>query len=360
MSGTPATMRCWSVRRPGRVGSHPLELGSRPVPTQASDEVLVRVEVCGLCRTDLHLAEGDLPPRRPGVVPGHQVVGDVVGVGSAVSRFAVGDRVGIAWLRRTCGECEWCRRGRENLCRRPEFTGWDADGGFAEYAVVPAAFAYPLPSDRPAAELAPLLCAGIIGYRALRRADVPAGGRLGLYGFGSSAHITAQVAAANGAEVLVMTRGDAARQLARQLGATWVGGPFDAPPLPLDSAIVFAPAGELVPHALAALDRGGTVALAGIHMSEVPPLDYGHHLFQEKNLRSVTANTRADGEELLRIATRLPVRVHSVVYAFDEVDRALADLAADRVAGSVVISLDAPHTADATATRDVDSWPGKR
>jgi alcohol dehydrogenase, propanol-preferring len=339
------TMRAWSVHRPGPAASGSLAHGTRPVPVPAADEVLVRVDACGLCRTDLHLAEGDLPPRAKDVVPGHQAVGRVVDAGPAASRFKPGDRVGIAWLRRTCGSCRWCRRGAENLCPESEYTGWHADGGFAEYAVVPAAYAYRLPDALDDVAVAPLLCAGIIGYRALRRAELPEGGRLGLLGFGSSAHITAQVALARGAEVYVMTRGEAARDLALDLGATWVGGPRDRPPVPLDSAIVFAPAGDLVPVALQALDRGGTLALAGIYMSEIPVLDYERDLFLERTVRSVTANTRADGEELLALASRLPLRLRTSTYPFEEVDRALVDLAAGRVTGSAVVT-DFPQASD--------------
>jgi propanol-preferring alcohol dehydrogenase len=272
-------------------------------------------------------------------VPGHEVVGEVVGTGSSAERFRPGDRVGIAWLRRTCGACDACRTGRENLCRSALFTGWDADGGFAEYAVVPEAYAYALPDGLDDVQAAPLLCSGIIGYRALRRAALPPGGRLGIYGFGASAHLTAQIALAEGAEVHVLTRGEAARRLALSLGAASAGGPYDAPPVPLDSAVVFAPAGELVPPALAALDRGGTVALAGIHVTQVPPLDYQAHLFHEKRLTSVTANTRADGEELLRLAAALSVRADVVAYPFAEADRALDDLSAGRYAGVAVLDI---------------------
>jgi len=332
------TMRAWAVTTPGPMTDRPVSLATREVPRPAPDEVLVRVDACGVCRTDLHLAEGDLPPRRPGTVPGHQVVGRVVGLGAGVTRFTEGDRVGIAWLRRTCQTCAWCRRGAENLCPRSEYTGWDADGGFAEYAVVPAAYAYRLPDEVDDERAAPLLCAGIIGYRALRRAALPPGGRLGILGFGSSAHITAQVAVAQGAEVHVMTRGEAARALALELGAAWAGGPTDPPPVPLDSAIVFAPAGELVPVALRALDRGGTLALAGIHMSPIPEIDYDRDLFLERTVTSVTANTRADGEELLALAARLPLRVHTTTYPFEEVDRALTDLATGRLTGSAVMA----------------------
>jgi propanol-preferring alcohol dehydrogenase len=339
LSTIPATMSAWAVDRPGPIGGGPLVPVTRAVPAPQRHEVLVRVAACGVCRTDLHLCEGDLAPRGTGVVPGHQVVGRVAARGEAVTGLEVGQRVGIAWLRDTCGECRWCRSGAENLCPSSLYTGWDADGGFAEYATVPAAFAYALPDDVPDQRLAPLLCAGIIGYRSLRRAELPPGGRLGIYGFGSSAHVTAQIALAQGAEVHVMTRSRDAQDLARSLGATWAGDADETPPVRLDSAIVFAPAGELVPVALAALDRGGTLALAGIHMSAVPALDYDRHLFQERTVRSVTANTRADGAELLRLAARLPLDLHVTSYAFDSVGQALADLAADRVTGSAVVML---------------------
>lgn len=335
----PASMSAWAVERPGPIDTGPLVQVTRPVPAPARGEVLVRVTACGVCRTDLHLCEGDLTPRRPGIIPGHQVVGLVVTTGEEVTGLDVGQRVGIAWLRGTCGECHWCRSGAENLCPASLYTGWDRDGGFAEYATVPASFAYPLPDDVSDLRLAPLLCAGIIGYRSLRRAELPPGGRLGIYGFGSSAHVTAQIALAQGAEVHVMTRSPAAQELARSLGAAWVGEADEIPPVPLDSAIIFAPAGELVPVALAALDRGGTLALAGIHMSDVPSLDYDRHLFQERTLRTVTANTRADGTELLRLAARLPLDIKVTPYDFDSVDRALADLASDRVTGSAVVTL---------------------
>ena len=332
-------MAAWVVDRPGPVATTPLVAVQRDVPEPAAGELLVTVEACGVCRTDLHLAEGDLEPHHRRTVPGHQVVGRVARTGPGTARFARGDRVGIAWLRGTCGECRWCRSGRENLCPGSTYTGWDADGGFAEHAVVPAAYAYALPDDVPAIALAPLLCAGIIGYRALLRAQLPPGGRLGLYGFGSSAHLTAQLALAQGAELYVASRGEADRELAHELGAVWVGGAADPPPRPLDAAIVFAPAGELVPVALRALDRGGTLALAGIHMSDVPAMSYADHLFLERDLRTVTSNTRRDGEELLRLAVRLGVRAHTTVHPLDGAGRALADLAAGRVQGSAVLEV---------------------
>jgi propanol-preferring alcohol dehydrogenase len=297
----------------------------------------VRVTACGVCRTDLHLAEGDLPPHRAGVVPGHEVVGTVDGRGSGATRFDTGTRVGVPWLRSTCGHCRWCRRGRENLCLSPAFTGWDADGGYAEHVVVDEAYAYALPPAFDDEHAAPLLCAGIIGYRALRRAELPPGGRLGIYGFGASAHLTAQVALAQGATVHVLTRSEAARRHALSLGCHSAGPADGAAPEPLDAAIMFAPAGELVPLALASLDRGGTLAMAGIHSSDIPPLVYDRHLFWERQLRSVTANTRADGEEFLALAARLSLSVTTTPYPLDAADQALADLAADRVEGAAVL-----------------------
>jgi propanol-preferring alcohol dehydrogenase len=339
MGGMNDQMQVWAVERPGPIDSGPLRKVPRTVPEPGPGEVLVKVEACGICRTDLHLCEGDLPAKRPGVVPGHQAVGTVVDR-AVEDRFATGDRVGIAWLRGTCGVCEFCRQGSENLCPRSTYSGWDADGGFAEYAVVPQDYAYALPTDRPAVELAPFLCAGIIGYRSLLRANLPPGGRLGIYGFGSSAHLTAQLATAQGAELFVMTRGEGNRALARELGAVFVGETADRPPVPLDSAIVFAPAGDVVPYALEALKPGGTVAVAGIYLSDVPALNYERHLFHERDLRSVTANTRRDGEELFRLLARLPVSAQTTVVPFDAVDRALADVAHGRASGSLVAVLD--------------------
>ncbi|MGD0742361.1 MAG: zinc-dependent alcohol dehydrogenase family protein [Acidimicrobiales bacterium] len=330
-------MRAWIVDRPGPMESGPLRLVDRPVPEPGPGEILVAVEACGVCRTDLHLAVGELPPRRPGVVPGHEVVGTVAGRGTGAARFSPGERVGIAWLRGTDGTCEFCRRGAENLCREPSFTGWDADGGYAEYATVDERFAYALPTALGGVEAAPLLCAGIIGFRALRRSALPPGGRLGIYGFGASAHLAAQVAISEGATVHVMTRSAGARRLALSLGAASAQGAADQPPEPLDAAILFAPAGELVPVAMAALGRGGTLAVAGIYLSAIPPIDYETELFYEKNLRSVTANTRADGEEFLALAAAAGIRVVATPYPLSRADQALADLAADRVEGAAVL-----------------------
>ncbi len=331
------TMRAWSVVEPGPLGAGPLRLVERPVPVPGDDELLVRVRTCGVCRTDLHVTEGDLPVHRPGVTPGHEVVGVVAGCGAAVHGFDGGERVGVAWLRRTDGSCGYCARGAENLCPASAYTGWDADGGYAEYTTVPAAFAYRLPEGLDDVSCAPLLCAGIIGHRALRRSALPPDGRLGLYGFGGSAHLCAQVAMAEGATVHVLTRGAAARRLALELGAASARGPYETPPEPLDSAILFAPAGELVPVALRALDRGGTLAVAGIHLTDVPALRYDSELFYEKQLRSVTSNTREDGREFLSLAAEHSVRATTHTYPMSRADEALRDLAAGRFDGAAVL-----------------------
>ncbi|MFG2276451.1 zinc-binding alcohol dehydrogenase family protein [Streptomyces chartreusis] len=330
-------MRAWSVLEPGPVGAGPLRLVEKPVPVPGDDELLVRVRTCGVCRTDLHVTEGDLPVHRPGVTPGHEVVGVVAGLGSAVTGFDVGERVGVAWLRRTDGTCGYCLRGSENLCPASAYTGWDADGGYAEYTTVPAAYAHRLPGALDDISLAPLLCAGIIGYRALRRAALPPGGRLGLYGFGGSAHLCAQVALAEGATVHVLTRGADARRLALDLGAASAGDAYAMPPEPLDSAILFAPAGELVPVALRALDRGGTLAVAGIHLSDIPVLRYESELFYEKQVRSVTSNTREDAREFLALAAEHSVHATTHAYPLSRADEALRDLDAGRFDGAAVL-----------------------
>lgn len=331
------TMMAWAVGHPGPIDTHPLEGVERPVPQPGPRELRIRVSACGVCRTDLHLAEGDLAPKRQLVVPGHEAVGVVDRLGASCTRFHLGERVGIPWLARTCGTCRHCASGRENLCVAPSFTGWDRDGGYAPYATADEAFAYALPEAFSDEEAAPLLCAGIIGYRALRRSQLPPRGRLGIYGFGASAHLTAQIAIAEGARVHVLTRSPRARALARELGAASARDAYDAPPEPLDAAILFAPVGSLVPVALAALDRGGTLAVAGIHLSAVPPLDYATHLFEERSLRSVTANTRQDGTEFLELAARVGLRVATAPYPLSAANEALSDLAHDRVEGAAVL-----------------------
>ncbi len=332
-------MRAWVVHQPGPMATGPVRLTERATPRPGQGELLIRVLCCGVCRTDLHLAEGDLPPKMPDITPGHEVVGEVVEAGQAAVRFRPGARVGVAWLAGTDGSCRYCRRGNENLCPRSVYTGWDLNGGYAEYLVAADAYVHQVPAGFSDAEAAPLLCAGIIGYRALRRAALPPGGRLGIWGFGGSAHLTAQIALAEGAVVHVFTRAVAARELALELGAASAQDSWDPAPEPLDSAIIFAPAGEIVPAALAALDRGGTLAIAGIHLTDIPALNYARHLFQERSVRSVTANTRGDAEEFLRLAQQLRLRVTVTPYPLGAADRALADLAADRVNGAAVLSV---------------------
>jgi propanol-preferring alcohol dehydrogenase len=334
-------MRTWEVTAPAPIGEEPLTLVTRPLPKPGRGEVRVRVSVCGVCRTDLHVAEGDLEVHRPRVVPGHEVVGRVDATGEGATRFALGDRVGIAWLRATCGRCRFCRRGDENLCVAPRFTGWDDDGGYAEHAVVDERYAYALPDAFSDEEAAPLLCAGIIGFRALRSSGLRPGGRLGIYGFGASAHLAAQVALHMGARVHVLTRSADAQRLALELGASSAQGATDPPPEPLDAGILFAPAGSLVPPALAALDRGGTLAVAGIHLTNIPTLSYARHLFQERTLRSVTANTRRDGDEFLELAATIPVQVTTVPFRFEDAPRALRAMARDELTGAAVLRVGA-------------------
>ena len=334
-------MRAWIVDPPpvppltgSDVALREVEL---PDPEPGPGEVRVRVAACGVCRTDLHLAQGDLPPHRPRTVPGHEIVGFVDEIGRGSDRFALGDRIGIAWLRSTDGRCRWCRRGQENLCPNARFTGWDADGGYADYAVVPEAYAYRLPEALEDAVAAPLLCAGIVGYRALRRAALPPGGRLGIYGFGASAHLVIQVAVHQGATVHVLTRSPEAQQLALSLGATSAGDTYADPPEKLDSAVIFAPVGEVVPVAMRALDRGGVLTIAGIHLTDVPPLNYERELFLEREIRSVTANTRADGEEFLHLAAAIGVDPHVHPRPLSAARATLQDLARDAYTGAAVL-----------------------
>lgn len=319
------------------IGTSPLRLEEIARPTPKSDEVLVKVSCCAICRTDLHVIEGDLPAHKRPIIPGHQAVGIVEQVGESCRRLRVGERVGIAWLRSTCGKCEYCTSGRENLCPFAQFSGYDADGGYAEYAVVREDFAYRIPQGFNDLEASPLLCAGIIGYRSLKRANPRPKCRLGLYGFGSSAHVVIQIARSRGYEVYVATRGESHRKLAKELGATWVGENAVEVPELVDSAIIFAPAGQLVPGAMEKLKNGGTLALAGIYMSDIPAMEYEKHLFYEKDLRSVTCNTREDGVELLREAAQVPIRPHVTSYLLEEANRALIDLKTDRISGTGVL-----------------------
>jgi len=322
------------------IETNPLELTDVPDPAPGRGQVRLKVRCCGICRTDLHVIEGELPRQTLPVIPGHQIVGivDAVGEGCLTLRERV--RAGAAWLRRTCGVCAFCTSGRENLCESQRFTGYHEDGGYAEYAVVDEAFAYPIPEPFSDVDAAPLLCAGIVGYRALKRSDLPDGGTLAIYGFGSSAHVIAQIALHRGCTVYVVTRGEGHRELARQMGATWVGQRAEDMPVETDSAIIFAPAGELVPAALKKLKKGGTLSLAGIYMTPIPAMDYEQCVFYERDIHSVTANTRADGRELLAEAARIPVRPQTTTYPLHEANRALQDLKADRVNGSGVLVVD--------------------
>lgn len=334
-------MKAWVLDKPAPVINHPLRLADLPIPTPADDELLVRVNVCGICRTDLHVVEGDLAERREHVVPGHQIVGNVVAVGSAVKNFGIGERVGVAWLGSTCGKCEYCLTGQENLCDQPSFTGWTHNGGYAEYAIASAAFTYQLPKEFTDTQAAPLLCAGIIGYRCLRLTALKSANwksaRLGLYGFGAAGHVAIQIARARGAEVYVCTRDrDRHQRLAHELGATWVGDTQDEPPVNLDAAIIFAPAGELVPVALKAMKKGGVVVLGGIHMSPIPSFEYSL-IYGERMVRSVANNTRADGREFLVEAARIPVRTHVQTFTFEQANEALAALKNDAIKGAGVL-----------------------
>jgi len=334
-------MKACVLRSPAPIDERPLEFKEIPKPTPNDDEVLVRVRACGVCRTDLHVAEGDLQQRVTEVIPGHQAVGEIVEIAGGATSVRRGDRVGIAWLRRTCGVCRFCRTRRENLCERAEFNGWTANGGFAEYMVAPADFVYELPVDFGDLQAAPLLCAGIIGYRSLRLTGIEKqnwpGARLGIYGFGAAGHVVIQVARARGADVYVCTRDRERHQaLALELGADWVGDASEMPPVKLNASIVFAPAGELVPPALQALDKAGVLVLGGIHMSAVPSIDYSL-LYHERVIRSVANNTREDGREFLEEAVRIPVKTHVQVFELEQANEALIALKHDAIKGAAVL-----------------------
>ncbi len=333
-------MRAMVLAYPAAVTTNPLALREVARPEPGPGQVRVRIRVCGVCRTDLHVVEGELAEVPPDIIPGHEVVGVVEKLGRDVNDLKEGDRVGIAWLQATCGRCEFCLSGRENLCLRATFTGYRVNGGYAEYAVVAARYAYPLPLRFTDDEAAPLLCAGIIGYRALRLSGIKPGQRLGLYGFGASAHIAIQIARAWGCSVYVCSLKEEHRTLARELGAVWVGGSMERPPDKLHGAIIFAPAGEIVPAALRALDRGGTLALAGIHMSPIPVLDYDRDIFGERIIRSVTANTRQDGVDLLREAAAIPIHTHTRTFGLADANQALQALKAGTIRGAAVLTME--------------------
>lgn len=328
-------MRAMVLRTPGTA----LALAELPAPVAGPGDVLVRVHACGVCRTDLHVVDGELPDAHSPIVPGHEIVGAVAATGADVTGFALGDRVGVPWLARTCGTCAFCRTGRENLCESAAFTGCTVNGGYAEYVVADARFCFPLPAGFSDVELAPWLCAGLIGHRALRMAGDAR--RIGIYGFGAAAHIVAQVARHEGREVHAFTRpGDSAAQaFARTLGATWVGGSDERPPAPLDAALLFAPVGALVPKALADLARGGTVVCAGIHMSDIPAFPYAI-LWHERRIVSVANLTRADGEAFIALAARIPIRTETTAYPLERANDALADLEHGALTGAAVLVVD--------------------
>jgi len=326
------------LEKPAPIDEKPLNLTELPVPEPAAGELLLRVAACGVCRTDLQICEGDIPARKLPVVPGHQIVGRVEAVGDGVDGWRVGDRAGIGWLAGSCGHCSFCRSGRENLCAEARFTGWDRDGGFEEYVTVRADFAFRLPDGFGDLQAAPLLCGGVIGYRSLKRSAVKPGGRLGLYGFGASALLTIQVALHWGCEVYVCTRSAREQERARRIGATWVGGYDELPPVPLDGAITFAPAGQVVVDALRAVDRGGTVAINAIHLDKVPEFPYDL-LWWERNLCSVANYTRADAREFLKLAAAIPVRTETDLFDLEDANEALRRLAAGEISGAAVLKI---------------------
>ncbi|NOX63224.1 MAG: zinc-dependent alcohol dehydrogenase family protein [Chloroflexi bacterium] len=329
-------MRAQVIQRQAPLSARPLTLVEQPIPEPGPGQIRLRVTACGVCHTDLHIAEGDLPLHKQPITPGHQVVGEVDKVGPGVTQFEVGDRAGAVWLYRTCGQCRYCLSGRENLCERAEFTGWDADGGYAEYMVVDARFAYHLPEGLSDVRAAPLLCGGVIGYRAFRLSEARPGEILGLYGFGNSAHITIQVARRYGCRVFVFTRSPSHQEHALSLGAAWVGRAQDNPPEPIDAAIIFAPAGDLIPEALRVLNPGGTIALAGIHMSPIPEMPY-ELLYRERAVRSVANSTRRDAMELLSMAAEMPIHTDVTVFPLDEANEVLLAMKESRFNGDAVL-----------------------
>jgi propanol-preferring alcohol dehydrogenase len=332
-------MKAMILREPDLIENNPLHLVELDRPKIKPDEILVKVKVCGICHTDLHTVEGELDlPKKP-LVPGHQVVGVVEEKGEEVNRFNKGDRVGMAWLHSACGKCKYCLRNSENLCENARFTGYHVDGGYAQFTVISQDFAYLIPDGFSEAQAAPLLCGGIIGYRALRLSEIQPQGILGLYGFGNSAHVAIQVAVYWGCEVFVFTRSKKHRKLAKELGALWVGTAKDQAPEKLDSAIIFAPAGELVLDALNTLDKGGTLALAGIYMTPIPQMDYMKYIYHERTLRSVTNATRQDGEKLLKLAPQIPIRTKIVSFPLSEANKALRLLKQSKIDGAAVLEI---------------------
>ena len=332
-------MKAMILTEPYPIEKEPLVMTDINDPIPGPEDVRVKISTCGICHTDLHVIEGELPSKKLPIVPGHEIVGVVDAIGEKVTRFREGDKVGVAWLNSTCGECDFCVRGNENLCEESRFTGYDVDGGYAQYTVVSEDFAYPIPPGFSDLEAAPLLCAGIVGFRALRLSDIEKGGRLGLYGFGASAHIVIQVAKYWGCEVFVFSRSEEHRDLARKLGADWTGTAEEEPPAKLQSAVIFAPAGKLVLDALRVLEKGGTLALAGIYMTPIPEMDYQEHLYYEKTVRSVANSTRRDAEDILSLAAEIPIRTEVQAFALEEANRSLLLLKQGKIQGAGVLRI---------------------
>jgi propanol-preferring alcohol dehydrogenase len=330
-------MKAMILKAQRHIEEKPLIMAEVEKPKPTSKEILIRILTCGICHTDLHVVEGELPPKKLPVIPGHQIVGIVEAVGSETTRFKIGDRAGVIWLNSTCGKCEFCRKGNENLCEKAKFTGYDVDGGYAEYTTVPEDFAYPIPEGFSDLQAAPLLCAGVIGYRALQLSNIEKGGRLGLYGFGASAHIVIQIARYWGYKAYVFTRSEKHRKLAKELGSVWTGGAENTPPAKMNSSIIFAPAGKLVLDALRVLEKGGTLALAGIYMTPIPEMDYDKYLYHEKIVRSVANSTRKDAEELLKLAAKIPIHTEVQEFPLDEANRALLLLKQGKIQGAGVL-----------------------
>ena len=330
-------MKAMLLKAPSPIEKKPLAMAEVEKPKPGHKEILIRILTCGICHTDLHVTEGELPPKKLPVIPGHQIVGVVEAAGKKTTRFKVGDIAGVIWLNSTCGKCEFCRKGRENLCEKAKFTGYDEDGGFAEYTTISEDFAYPIPKGFSDLQAAPLLCAGVIGYRALQLLNIEKGERLGLYGFGASAHIVIQLARYQGCKVYVFTRGEEHRKLSRDLGAVWTGGAEDTPPSKMHSSIIFAPAGKLVLDALRVLEKGGTLALAGIYMTPVPEMDYDKYLYHEKIVRSVANSTRKDAEDVLRLAAKIPIHTEVQEFPLDKANRALLLLKQGKIQGAGVL-----------------------
>jgi len=332
-------MKAMLLNKFATIDQNPLELTEVPMPEPGTEDIRICIDVCGVCHTDLHTIKGELSDVNLPIIPGHQIVGNVEKMGNKASRFREGDRIGVAWLYSTEDDCKYAQQGKENLCDNARFTGYHVNGGYAEYIVIPEKFAYPIPSIFSDQEAAPLLCAGIIGYRALRISEIKPGQRLGLIGFGASAHVAIQVAIYWGCEVFVFSRSKEHRELARKLGASWTGTLNENPPVKLNSIVNFTPAGPTVLDGMRLLDKGGTQALAGIYMSSIPEMDYVKYLYHERTLRSVANAARQDGNELLKIAAEIPIKTTTQIFPLEEANKALQLLKASKIDGAAVLQI---------------------